>query len=66
MSGGKVLYKIAAHLGVLQRAFYHWGGSRTAKEVVVSKDVSKPGGVKTEVGYLKLGSLDVALLPGEI
>jgi hypothetical protein len=60
------LYKIASQLDVLQRPFYLWEGTPIPKEFVVSKDVKKPVGVKTEVGYLKLGSLDVALLPGEI
>ena len=30
------------------------------------KDVAKPVAVKSEVGYLKLGELEVAVIPGEI
>ena len=60
------LYKIASQLGVLQRPFYAWAGSPNPKEFVLSKDVIKPVGVKTEVGLLKLGSLDIAAIPGEI
>ena len=60
------LYKIGGQLGVLQRPMYLWEGNPTPKEFLIEKDVKKSVGVKTEVGYLKLGSLDVALLPGEI
>ena len=31
-----------------------------------TKDLTKPGAVKTELGYLKLGELEVAIIPGEI
>lgn len=60
------LYKLAWGAGVLNRAMYVWDGSATPKEFVVAKDPGKPVGVKTEVGYLKLGELDVACIPGEI
>ena len=60
------LYKIGGQLGILQRSMYLWEGNPTPKEFLVEKDVKKSVGVKTEVGYLKLGALDVALLPGEI
>ena len=28
--------------------------------------MAKPGAIRTEVGYLKLGELEVAIIPGEI
>ena len=31
-----------------------------------AKDASKPVAVQTEVGYLQLGALEVACIPGEI
>ena len=34
--------------------------------VHATKDIAKPVAVKTEVGYLKLGDLEVAVIPGEI
>jgi hypothetical protein len=60
------LYRLAAAAGVLKRAMYQWDGEPTPKAFKESKDLGKPVAVKTEVGYLKLGELDVALVPGEI
>ncbi|MCU0703013.1 MAG: neutral/alkaline non-lysosomal ceramidase N-terminal domain-containing protein [Fimbriiglobus sp.] len=60
------LYKLAWGAGVLSRSMYLWDGHPTPKEFKEAKDPSKPVGVKTEVGYLKLGELDVACIPGEI
>lgn len=65
------LYRLAKNVGVLKRDMYAWEGNPTPKEwkaVEVAKidDTTKPIGVKTEVGYLKLGELDVAAIPGEI
>ena len=45
---------------------YAWDGDPTPKEFTPTKDVAKPVAVKTEVGYLKLGDLEVAVIPGEI
>lgn len=60
------LYKLAWAAGVLSRTMYDWTGDPTPKEFKEAKDPGKPVGVKTEVGYLKLGELDVACIPGEI
>ena len=60
------LYRLAWQFGTLNRDLYSWEGTSTPKEFVPTKDVSKPGAVKTEVGYLKLGDLEVAVIPGEI
>lgn len=60
------LYKIAWAAGVLKRPMYLWDGDPSPKEFKESKDATKPSAVKTEVGYLKLGELDVAAIPGEI
>jgi hypothetical protein len=32
----------------------------------MTKEIAKPVAVKTEVGYLKLGDLEAAVIPGEI
>jgi hypothetical protein len=45
---------------------YKWDGRPTPKKFEPTKDVSKPVAVRTEVGYLKLGDLEVAAIPGEI
>lgn len=60
------LYKLAWAAGVLSRTMYVWDGTPTPKEFVAAKDPGKPVGVKTELGYLTLGDLDVACIPGEI
>jgi hypothetical protein len=60
------IYRLAWSFGTLDRAMYLWEGNPTPKKFVVSKEVSKPAAVKTEVGYLKLGTLEVAAIPGEI
>lgn len=60
------LYRLAAAAGVLKRAMYQWDGEPTPKGFKEAKDLGKPVAVKTEVGYLKLGELDVACIPGEI
>lgn len=59
-------FRLAYQLGVLNRPMYTWTGSPTPKEFTTTKDVSKPVALKTEVGYLKLGDLEVAVIPGEI
>src|SRR5262249_19547255 len=60
------LYRAAGQLGTLDRPMYVWDGTPTPKEFTPTKDLSKSVAVKTEVGYLKLGQLEVAVIPGEI
>jgi hypothetical protein len=60
------LYHLAHQLGSLNRDFYSWEGNPTAKEFKPTKDITKPVAARTEVGYLKLGDLEVAVIPGEI
>ncbi|HEY1190242.1 MAG TPA: neutral/alkaline non-lysosomal ceramidase N-terminal domain-containing protein [Gemmata sp.] len=60
------IYRLAWTFGTLDRTMYAWEGTPTPKKFVPTKEVSKPVAVKTEVGYLKLGELEVAALPGEI
>lgn len=59
-------FRLASQLGTLNRPMFSWGGNPTPSEFIITKDVSKPVGVKSEVGYLKLGDLEVAVIPGEI
>jgi hypothetical protein len=60
------LYRLASQFGTLDRQMYVWDKDPTPKEFKPTKDVSKPVAIKTEVGYLKLGDLEVAVIPGEI
>ncbi len=60
------VYRLASQLGTLKRPVYLWEGSPTPKAMTPAPDLSKPVAVKTEVGYLKLGELEVATIPGEI
>jgi hypothetical protein len=60
------LYRLAWQFGTLDRTMYSWDGKPTPKEFTTTKDVSKPVAVKSEIGYLKLGDLEVAVIPGEI
>ena len=60
------IYRLAYQLGTLQRPLYVWEGNATPREFVTTKDISKPVAVRTEIGYLKLGDLEVAVIPGEI
>lgn len=60
------LYKLGWRVGVLERTFYVWEDDPFPTKPVESKDLTKPGAVRTEVGHLKLGELEVAIIPGEI
>ena len=60
------VYRLAWSFGTLDRTMYSWEGTPTPKKFVATKDIAKPVAVKTEVGYLKLGELEVAAIPGEI
>lgn len=60
------LYRVGWQLGTLKRELYLWDGTIAPKEFTPTKDVSKPVAVKTEVGYVKLGDLEIAVIPGEI
>jgi hypothetical protein len=60
------IYRLAWSFGVLDRQMYLWEGNPTPKKFVTTKDVGKPVAVKTELGYLELGPLEVAAIPGEI
>lgn len=60
------LYRVGWQLGTLQRTMYQWDGNPTPKEFLPTTDVAKPVAVKTEVGYLRLGDVEIAVIPGEI
>ena len=60
------LYKVAAVAGVLRRDFYQFTGDPTPAEFQVAADINGRVGIRTELGLLRLGELQVAAIPGEI
>ncbi len=60
------LYHLGAQLGTLDREMFLWDGKPTPPEFTRTNDFMKPVAVKSEIGYLKLGELEVAVIPGEI
>jgi hypothetical protein len=60
------LYKVGWRVGVLERTFYLWEGDPHPAAPKETTDLKNPGAIRTEVGYLKLGELEVAVIPGEI
>ena len=61
-----VVYKMGWRVGVLERTFYLWEGDPHPATPKETTDLTRPGAIRTELGYLKLGELEVAVIPGEI
>lgn len=59
-------YVLGWQLGVLQRQAYLWTGDTTKAEPAPAKEFRKPLCIRTEVAWLRLGELDMAVIPGEI
>lgn len=60
------VYKIAKQIGKLNRPMYEWKGDPQPKVFVESKDAAGDVGIRSEIGLIRLGQLDVAAIPGEI
>ena len=60
------LYKLGWQAGVLDRVFYVWEDDPHPAKPVEAKDINKSGAIRTELGHLKLGDVEVAIIPGEI
>ena len=60
------VYMLARQLGVFGRQAYLWSGDPYKAEKADPKEGDKPLAVGTEVGYLRLGELEIAVIPGEI
>jgi hypothetical protein len=60
------LYQLGWQLGILKRSLYVWEDTPFPERPQPAKDLSKRVSVQTELGYLKLGDLEVAVIPGEI
>lgn len=59
------MYRVAKSAGVLDRAMEPWAGDPYAAPRKLDRLEGRPA-VRTEVGHLRLGQLDVAVIPGEI
>ncbi len=60
------LYRIAWQVGKLRRSIYKWDGDSMPAKLNETKDIAQPVAVLSEIGYLKLGDLEIAAIPGEI
>jgi len=61
------MYLLGRQLGVLQRDGFLWAGDASKAELISDADAKqKRICIKTEIGWLRLGQLDVAAIPGEI
>jgi hypothetical protein len=59
-------YRIGWQLGVLQREAFAWKDDPDHAKPVSSRLTLAPLCVQTEIGWLHLGQLDIAAIPGEI
>jgi hypothetical protein len=60
------LYQLARRVGVLERDAFVWTGDPYKAEPAEPMEMKKRLATKTEVGWLRLGELEVAAIPGEI
>jgi hypothetical protein len=60
------LYQLGRQVGVFDRAMERWAGDPDAPPSEPLAKVEGRPAVRTEVGRLRLGDLDVAVIPGEI
>ncbi len=60
------VYQLGASIGILKRPIYLWEDTPHPAKPQPVKTVEKRCAIRTEVGYLKLGDLEVAVIPGEI
>ena len=60
-------YVLSWQLGVLERQAFLWSGDPSRAEPVAKKLLKgQKMAIRTELGWLRLGQLDVAAIPGEI
>ncbi|MFO0926407.1 MAG: hypothetical protein U0736_05130 [Gemmataceae bacterium] len=60
------LYLAARQLGVFDRQAFRWDGDPYRATPVTEVDPKQRYAIRTEVGYVRLGELEVACIPGEI
>src|SRR5262249_41972407 len=59
-------YKLARALGILKREDHVWTGDWHMAPVGQRSGANRELAVATEIGWLRLGSLEIAAIPGEI
>jgi hypothetical protein len=59
-------YLLGRRIGVLTREAYLWSGDSGKAESLDGDPGSKRACMRTEIGWLRLGQLDIATIPGEI
>jgi hypothetical protein len=59
-------YLLGRKLGVLKRDAYLWSGDSAKADPLDGDPMGKRACMRTEIGWLRLGQLDVATIPGEI
>jgi hypothetical protein len=59
-------YQMLRQVGVLDRQTFLWKGDSSKAEAADPKEALAALCMRTEVGRLRLGDLDIALIPGEI
>jgi hypothetical protein len=60
------LYLLGRQLGVLERKAYLWDDDPYKAAAADAKEAKKRLALKTEIGWLRLGELEAAAIPGEI
>lgn len=61
------LYVVARQIGVFQRETFLWDIDPAKRKAVKDiEDPKKAYGIRSEIGHLRLGDLDIACIPGEI
>jgi len=60
------LYAFGWQLGVLKRSMYEWEGTPFPEKPREAKTLPKRAAIRTEIGHLKCGELDIVVVPGEI
>ncbi len=60
------LYQLGWQLGVLKREVYEWTGQPQPAEFRPSATLPKRPAIRTEVGWMRWGEVEIAVLPGEV
>jgi hypothetical protein len=60
------IYLLGRQLGVLERPAFVWKGDPSMAEPLTGSAAGRTLALRTEVGWLRLGDLDIACIPGEI
>src|SRR5262249_28382550 len=59
-------YRLVGQLGVLDREMFLWSGDPAKAEPARDPEAEQRVAIRTEVGYLRFGDLQIAAIPGEV